>query len=108
MLSEVPVHGLAHITGGGLLDNIPRVVPDGLEVVLHRSGWERPAVFEWLQATSAIDETEMHRTFNCGIGMTVCVPPESVDAALANLRASGETASVIGEVRAGSNGVVLA
>jgi len=108
LLSEVPVHGLAHITGGGLLDNIPRVVPDGLEVVLHRSGWERPAVFEWLKATSAIDETEMHRTFNCGIGMTVCVPPECVDAALASLRAIGETASVIGEVRAGSNGVVLA
>ncbi len=107
LLAEVPVHGLAHITGGGLLDNIPRVVPDGLEVVLHRQGWQRPAVFEWLQSTSGINETEMHRTFNCGIGMTVCIPPEHVDAALTCLRASGETATVIGEVRPGSGGVLL-
>jgi len=107
LLAEVPVHGLAHITGGGLLDNIPRVVPEGLEVVIHRKGWERSAVFEWLKTTSAIDEVEMHRTFNCGIGMTVCVPATSVDAALESLRASGETASVIGEVRSGSGGVIL-
>jgi phosphoribosylformylglycinamidine cyclo-ligase len=107
LLNEVPVHGLAHITGGGLLDNIPRVVPDGLEVVIDRAGWQRPAVFEWLKETSGIDETEMHRTFNCGIGMTVCVPREHVEAALASLRASGETASIIGEVRVGNSGVVL-
>jgi phosphoribosylformylglycinamidine cyclo-ligase len=107
LLAEVPVHGLAHITGGGLLDNIPRVVPDGLEVVLQRQSWTRPAVFEWLKSTSGIDETEMHRTFNCGIGMTVCVPQDSVDAALASLRACGETATVIGAVRAGSGGVIL-
>jgi len=78
-----------------------------LEVVIQRSGWQRPAVFEWLKETAGIDETEMHRTFNCGIGMTVCVPATHVDVALASLRASGETASVIGEVRAGSGGVVL-
>jgi phosphoribosylformylglycinamidine cyclo-ligase len=107
LLATVPVHGLAHITGGGLLDNIPRVVPEGLEVVLERNAWPRPPVFDWLQQTSGIDDVEMHRTFNCGIGMTVCVAAEHVDAALASLRASGETATVIGAVRAGSGGVVL-
>jgi phosphoribosylformylglycinamidine cyclo-ligase len=107
LLAEVPVHGFAHITGGGLLDNIPRVVPAGLEVRLDRRGWRRAAVFEWLKSTANIDEMEMHRTFNCGIGMTVCVPPASVDAAIALLRAHGETVNVIGEVRPGSSGVVL-
>ncbi|MEI8297461.1 MAG: phosphoribosylformylglycinamidine cyclo-ligase [Pseudomonadota bacterium] len=107
LLAAVPVHGLAHITGGGLLDNIPRVVPDGLEVRLDRAGWQRPAVFEWLKSTANINETEMHRTFNCGIGMTVCVPPDSVDAAMTLLRAQGQTVSIIGEVRPGTNGVVL-
>ena len=107
LLAEVPVHGLAHITGGGLLDNIPRVVPDGLEVRLDRRAWRRPAVFDWLKMTGNIDETELHRTFNCGIGMTVCVPADAVDVALARLRALGETATVIGEVRPGTSGVVL-
>jgi phosphoribosylformylglycinamidine cyclo-ligase len=107
LLAELPVRGLAHITGGGLLDNIPRVVPDGLEVRLERRAWTRPAVFDWLQATGNIDETEMHRTFNCGIGMTVCVPAEAADRAVARLRALGETATIIGEVRSGTRGVVL-
>ena len=107
LIREVPVHGLAHITGGGLLDNIPRVVPDGLEVRLDRRAWRRPAVFDWLQAEARIDETEMHRTFNCGIGMTVCVPSTAVDQALAVLSRLGEAPGIIGEVRAGTNGVVL-
>ncbi|HUO78673.1 MAG TPA: phosphoribosylformylglycinamidine cyclo-ligase [Steroidobacteraceae bacterium] len=105
--AELTVRGFAHITGGGLLDNIPRVVPEGLEVHLDRRAWQRPPVFDWLQATGNIDETEMHRTFNCGIGMTVCVPPASVAPALARLKALGETATVIGEVRPGTSGVVL-
>jgi phosphoribosylformylglycinamidine cyclo-ligase len=104
LLQSVPVRSLAHITGGGLLDNIPRVVPDGLDVVLHRNAWPRFPVFDWLQRTAALSDTEMHRTFNCGIGMTVCVAPDQVDAALASLRASGETAAVIGAVRAGTGG----
>ena len=107
LLAELPVHGLAHITGGGLLDNIPRVVPAGLEVRLDLRSWRRPAVFDWLQATANLDATEMHRTFNCGIGMTVCVPADSAEPALARLRALGETATVIGEVRPGTSGVVL-
>lgn len=104
LMQTIPVRGMAHITGGGLTDNIPRVVPDGLDVVLKRSAWARTPVFEWLQRTANLADADMHRTFNCGIGMTVCVAPQHVDAALASLRASGETATVIGEVRAGTAG----
>ena len=107
LIAELPVHGLAHITGGGLIENIPRVVPDGLEVVLDRRSWRRPAVFEWLKSAAGLDELEMHRTFNCGIGMTVQLPEASVPRALEILSAAGETASVIGRVRPGSGGVVL-
>jgi phosphoribosylformylglycinamidine cyclo-ligase len=104
---KLPVRGFAHITGGGLTDNIPRVLPDGCEVVLQRSHWHRDPVFEWLQRTGRIEQTEMYRTFNCGIGMVVIVPPEHADEALRLLAARGETASVIGEVRRGSAGVVI-
>jgi phosphoribosylformylglycinamidine cyclo-ligase len=107
LIAEFPIHGLAHITGGGLLENIPRVVPEHLETVLYRSSWTRPAVFDWLQQTGNMDETELHRTFNCGIGMTVCVAKNTVTDVLARLHALGETASVIGEIRTGTRGVVL-
>jgi phosphoribosylformylglycinamidine cyclo-ligase len=107
LMAEVPVSGFAHITGGGLLDNIPRVIPDGLEVRLDRRAWRRPAVFEWLRRAGNIDETELHRTFNCGIGMTVQVREADAERALARLTALGETAQVIGVVRPGSHGVVL-
>ena len=82
--------GFAHITGGGLTDNIPRVLPDGLEVVLQRRSWARDPVFDWLAATGRIAAAEMYRTFNCGIGMVAVVAPADVDAALASLQASGE------------------
>jgi len=104
LLKAMPVRGLAHITGGGLTDNIPRVVPDGLNVALNAQAWKRAPVFSWLQQTGNIADAEMYRTFNCGIGMTVCVAKEQVDAALNHLRAQGETANVIGEVRAGTPG----
>jgi phosphoribosylformylglycinamidine cyclo-ligase len=107
LLSTVPVHGIAHITGGGLLENIPRVVPDGLEVRLQRGRWPRDPIFDWLQSTGAIPDEEMQRTFNCGIGMTVCVPASHTDAALATLRGAGADAMVVGEVRSGSRGVVI-
>jgi phosphoribosylformylglycinamidine cyclo-ligase len=107
LLAEVPVRGFAHVTGGGLLDNVPRVIPDGLEVRIDRRAWPRPAVFDWLRAAGNLDEVEMHRTFNCGIGMTVHVAPTDTDRAIARLRALGEDARAIGEVRAGTNGVVL-
>ncbi|MBX5461772.1 MAG: phosphoribosylformylglycinamidine cyclo-ligase [Steroidobacteraceae bacterium] len=104
---KVPVHGFAHITGGGLTDNIPRVLPEGLEVALERSRWHRDPVFDWLQRTGRIEPREMYRTFNCGIGMVAIVPAAHADEALRVLNARGETATVIGEVRRGSAGVVI-
>jgi phosphoribosylformylglycinamidine cyclo-ligase len=101
------VKGFAHITGGGLTDNIPRVLPDDLEIVLQRRSWPRDPVFEWLASAGKISLPEMYRTFNCGIGMIVVVAPSDADAALASLRASGETASVIGEVARGARGAVV-
>jgi len=107
LMKQVPVHGVAHITGGGLLDNIPRVVPDGLEVVLHRKQWQLPPVFQWLQRTGNIDANEMLRTFNCGIGMTICVGQQDADRALTALESMGETAFIVGEIRRGNSGVVV-
>jgi phosphoribosylformylglycinamidine cyclo-ligase len=107
LIRSLPVHGLAHITGGGLTDNIPRTLPDGTEVVLRRSQWPRSAVFDWLARTGNITDAEMHRTFNCGIGMVVIVPAAEAGAALALLGAQGETAWHIGDVRRGSGGVVI-
>jgi len=105
LVQQVPVKGFAHITGGGLTDNIPRVLPEGIEVVLQRRSWARDPVFEWLASTGRIAAAEMYRTFNCGIGMVVVVAPQNVDAALASLAKSGETASVIGQVGRGARGV---
>jgi phosphoribosylformylglycinamidine cyclo-ligase len=107
LTQKIDVKGFAHITGGGLTDNIPRVLPDGMEVVLQRRSWARDPVFEWLAATGRIAAAEMYRTFNCGIGMVAVVAPAEVDAALASLRASGETATVIGTVARGARGVVI-
>jgi len=107
LLRAVPVRAIAHITGGGPTGNIPRVLPDGLEAVLDRRRWDEPAVFGWLRSAGNIERGEMYRTFNCGIGMTVCVPSSDVSRALDVLHAHGEIASVIGEVRAGQRGVVI-
>ena len=108
LLREVEVHGLAHITGGGLLDNIPRVVPDGLEVLLERRAWPRDPVFEWLQRQGNVADAEMHRVFNCGIGMTVHVATADVDRTLAILRDAGQEALIIGGVQTGARGVIIA
>lgn len=108
LLAEVPVHGIAHITGGGPAGNIPRVLPAGLEAVLDERSWPRPPVFDWLQRTGNIEREEMHRTFNCGLGMTLCVPAAEADRAIAVLRRSGEQAIRVGEVQKGDRGVVIA
>jgi phosphoribosylformylglycinamidine cyclo-ligase len=107
LIGTVPVRGLAHITGGGLTDNVPRVLPEGLEVVLERRRWPRDPVFDWLQRTGRIERAEMYRTFNCGIGMIALVPAAHAQAAVDLLNSRGETAQVIGEVKSGSRGVVI-
>jgi phosphoribosylformylglycinamidine cyclo-ligase len=89
--------GIAHITGGGLTENIPRILPAGLGVVLERNRWTRSPVFDWLEA-AGVAPAEMHRSFNCGIGMVVIVDTASTEAVVASLIQSGETATVIGSV----------
>ena len=99
---------MAHITGGGLTENIPRVIPDGLEVLLSAQAWQRAEVFDWLQKAGNIADAEMYRTFNCGIGMTITVAAEHVDKALKTAARTRRTARcVIGEIRRGDAGVVI-
>jgi phosphoribosylformylglycinamidine cyclo-ligase len=107
LLRALPVHGLAHITGGGLTDNIPRVLPAGLEARLTRASWPRDALFDWLQHSARLDAAQMYRTFNCGIGMVAIVAPADAAQALALLSAHGEAAQRIGTVAAGTRGVVI-
>ncbi len=107
LLAQVPVHSIAHVTGGGPTGNIPRVLPDGLEAVLSERSWTRPAVFDWLQRAGNIERDEMYRTFNCGLGMTLCVAATDADQAMEILRASGEQPVLVGEVRSGGRGVVI-
>ncbi len=99
LLREVEVHALAHITGGGLTENLPRVLPPGTAAHIDPSGWPRPPVFHWLQEKGNIEPAEMLRTFNSGIGMVVCVPPEEVETATRLLEAEGEGVHLIGEIR---------
>ena len=108
LLREVPLHSIAHVTGGGPSGNIPRTLTPGLEAVVDPRRWTRPAVFDWLQSAGRLDDAEMYRTFNCGLGMTLCVAPDDVERALAILAAAGETATLIGEVRSGDRGLVIA
>jgi phosphoribosylformylglycinamidine cyclo-ligase len=100
LMQEVTLKGLAHITGGGLSENVPRVLPDGLTAELDRRAWPRPPLFDWLQREGGVAEAEMHRVFNCGIGMAVIVAAQDADATLARLTALGEQAWRIGTVRA--------
>lgn len=102
--SGVPVHALSHITGGGLTENLPRVLPEGLAARVDISAWQRPAVFEWLREQGNVAEEEMYRVLNCGIGMVIVVPAEKADQARAHLQAQGEAVYRIGEIVAGENG----
>ena len=101
LIEQVPVHAMAHITGGGLPENLPRVLPDNVRAVIDTKSWEFPAVFQWLQQEGQVPAFEMYRTFNCGVGMVIAVPASHVDDALALLEAEGENAFLIGEIQAG-------
>jgi len=98
LLAQVAVKGIAHITGGGLVENVPRVLPDEMQAVLHRDAWTRAPLFDWLERNGAIDPHEMHRVFNCGIGLVVVVDAADVERAQGVLRAAGETVFRIGEI----------
>ncbi len=98
LLGEVPVKGLAHITGGGLVENVPRVLPDAVCAVLDGAAWPLPPLFRWLQEQGNVAAAEMHRVFNCGIGMVIVVAPGDVDRATTLLRSAGETVYRIGAI----------
>jgi phosphoribosylformylglycinamidine cyclo-ligase len=99
LLETVPVKGLAHITGGGLVGNVPRVLPDGLTAELHREAWPRLPLFDWLQTQGGVSDEEMYRVFNCGIGMVAVVDARDADRAVAQLEAAGETVWRVGRIR---------
>jgi len=101
LFSTLEVHALAHITGGGLTENLPRVLPDGCNAVIDTHAWQQSPVFDWLQENGNVASQEMYRTFNCGIGMAIVVAASDAQAALEHLRAQGETASIIGHVEQG-------
>ncbi len=114
LLTKVDVRGMAHITGGGLVENVPRIVTDSdLAALVRLDTWERPSVFDWLQREGNIDDSEMLRTFNCGIGFVLCVPGDQAEQAISQLNESGESVRIIGEIvyrsaRSGAGELLLA
>ena len=100
LIAAMPVKGMAHITGGGLTENVPRVLPAGLTAEIKQGSWAMPALFAWLQSQGNVTDIEMHRTFNCGIGMVVIMSQDNAAAAKKLLEDAGETVSVIGSIRA--------
>ena len=104
LMEKIDVHGMVHITGGGLVENIPRVLQSNLTAVLHKDSWTLPPLFQWLQKHGGVADDEMHRVFNCGIGMTVIVSAANADQAEAELKRLGETVYRIGEIRERAEG----
>jgi len=98
LIGEINVKGMAHITGGGLVDNVPRVLPENIQAVLHRDSWQMPELFRWLQKKGGVADAEMVRVFNCGIGMVVIVSTDQAEAAIQSLKAEGLHAWTVGEV----------
>ena len=98
LMHGMPVKGMAHITGGGLVENVPRMLPAGLQARLSRTAWRRPPVFDWLQRHGNVADAEMHRVFNCGIGMAIVVAAEHAERAIRRLDDAGERAMRIGTI----------
>ncbi|MCF8004201.1 MAG: phosphoribosylformylglycinamidine cyclo-ligase [Chromatiaceae bacterium] len=100
LIQALEVHALAHITGGGITENLPRVLPKGTQALIDLDSWSLPPIFGWLREQGNMADTELLRTFNCGVGMIACVPAEQAEAACAQLAESGELAWVIGSIQA--------
>ena len=105
LLKQLPVHALAHITGGGIPGNLVRVLPENCHAVVHESSWQWPELFTWMMTTANIERAEMYRTFNCGVGMTLVVAEEYYEQAIEILNAAGETAFLMGEICAGNSDI---
>ncbi|MBU2966306.1 phosphoribosylformylglycinamidine cyclo-ligase [Amphritea sp. 2_MG-2023] len=104
LIRNSQVNALSHITGGGLLENIPRVLPQNAKAVIDINSWQMPEVFRWIQKLGNVDAREMYRTLNCGIGMVICVPAETVDTALQILTDAGEAPFIVGEIATATEG----
>jgi phosphoribosylformylglycinamidine cyclo-ligase len=98
LLQEMPLKGMAHITGGGITENLPRILPQGCAAAVSTASWRLPTVFQWLRDKGGVAGEEMFRTFNCGVGMVIVIAPEHLNAALTFLRAAGESAWKLGEI----------
>ena len=107
LLDKVDVHSLAHITGGGLTENLPRVLPDGAQAEIVCDSWQRPSIFSWLQEHGPVSDDEMLRTFNCGVGMVIAVAANDADNACGILESAGENPTVIGHITDGNQKVVF-
>ncbi|HBH6892517.1 phosphoribosylformylglycinamidine cyclo-ligase [Serratia marcescens] len=103
LIEKADVHAIAHLTGGGFWENIPRVLPEDMQAVIDEASWQWPAVFTWLQQAGNVSRHEMYRTFNCGVGMVIALPEAEVEAAIALLTAAGEKAWKIGKLTASSD-----
>lgn len=103
LIKQFDIHGLAHITGGGLTENLPRVLPDNVQANIDLNSWQLPTIFDWLQTKGNVDENEMLRTFNCGVGMAVILPESHAEKALSALKQAGENAWKLGSIEL-SNG----
>ncbi len=103
LMQSLTIKGMAHITGGGITENVPRVLPSSVVADIDRLSWQMPKLFHWLQEQGNVAEQEMYRTFNCGIGMVVIVSPADADQAISQLQAAGETVTRIGVIRARNN-----
>ncbi|WP_434524507.1 phosphoribosylformylglycinamidine cyclo-ligase [Photorhabdus asymbiotica] len=110
LIEKVDVHAIAHLTGGGFWENIPRVLPENTQAQINESSWQWPAIFHWLQQTGNVSHHEMYRTFNCGVGMVIALPQTAVEHAVELLNAAGEKAWQIGTIatlKAGEQQVVI-
>ena len=107
LLETIDVHSLAHITGGGLTENLPRVLPDGTRAEIETRSWQRPGIFDWLQEHGPVSNDEMLRTFNCGIGMVIAVAADDAHNACCILESAGEYPTVIGSISDGNREVVF-
>ena len=105
LFASTQVKALSHITGGGLLENLPRVLPEGCSAVIDSSSWEWPEVFRWLQSSGNVATTEMYRTFNCGVGMVICVAAEDTAEAISVLDSTGHRAWELGRIAEGDKQV---
>jgi phosphoribosylformylglycinamidine cyclo-ligase len=97
-MAQYPIKGLAHITGGGLVDNVPRVLPENTQAVLRRDSWQMPDLFRWLQMKGGVADAEMVRVFNCGIGMVVVVSQQDADTVIACINQQGLNSWRLGEI----------